>query len=219
MIATTTANLNLRKGAGTNYAVIRVLPKGTQVSISGTPTNVNGTPWYKVTEGEDTGWVSGKYLTEPTEAPGAIVTRGVLMDALLAQLGKPYRWGGNGPDNFDCSGYVGYIWRTLGIRSGDYTADAMFDNFRLGNWPGTKVEVPDFGDLIFYGSGTRAGHVVWGISPHWVLGATGGGQATTTDAKAKAAGAAVRFDPISKVGSHSPADCLGIWRPPYGWEG
>lgn len=218
MIATTTANLNLRKGAGTNYSIIRILPKGTEVSISGGKL-ANG--WYKVTEGEDTGYVSGNYLTQPTETPGAIVTRGELMDALLAQLGKPYRWGGDGPDNFDCSGYVGFIWRQLDIRSGDYTADAMFDNFRLGDWSCTMLPATaevQFGDLLFFGSGTHASHVVWGISPHWVLGATGGGRGTTTDEIAKRAGAAVRFDRTSKVGSHSvTTDCIGIARPDYGW--
>jgi cell wall-associated NlpC family hydrolase len=217
MIATTTANLNLRKGAGTTYDVIRVLDKGTQVSISGARLS-NG--WYKVTEGEDTGYVSGDYLTTPTEAPGAIVTRGQFMDALLAHLGKPYRWGGNGPANFDCSGYVGYVWRQLNLRQGDYTADAMYDNFRLGNWPAVNVapEDADLGDLVFYGSGTNAGHVVFALSPGHVIGATGGGKGTTTDEIARKAGAAVRIDKASKVGSHGPKDRLAIYRMPLGLE-
>ena len=222
MTGTTTANLNLRKGAGTSYAVIRVLPKGTQVSISGQPVMVGSTPWYKVTEGEDTGWVSGAFLTGISEAPGANqLTKGAFLDACLDQLGKPYRWGGNGPANFDCSGYVGYIWRQLGIRSGDYTADAMFDNFRTGVWPATKVEPDDvqIGDVIFYGNSTYAGHVVFGISPGHVLGATGGGMATTTDAKAKEQGACVRIDKATAVGSHGiTKDCVGIYRPAIDWK-
>ena len=222
MTGTTTANLNLRKCAGTACAVITVLPSGTEVAISGQPAMVGSTPWYKVTVGEDTGWVSGAYLRDihETDNPSGL-TQGAFLDACLIHLGKPYRWGGNGPDHFDCSGYVGYVWRQLGIRSGDYTADAMFDNFRLGNWPATKVAPADvqIGDVIFYGNSTYAGHVVFGISPGHVLGATGGGVATTTDAKAREQGAAVRFDPAEKVGSHGVnKDCVGIYRPKIDWK-
>lgn len=135
----------------------------------------------------------------------------------FSKHGDDYHFGGNGPDDFDCSGYVGYVWRQLDLRQGDYTADAMFDNFRLGNWPCVKVAPADvqLGDLIFYGSGTHASHVVFGVSPGWVLGATGGGKNTTTDAIANNAGAAVRFDRAEKVGSHGVnKDCVGIFRMP-----
>lgn len=218
MTATTTARLNLRKGPATTYAVIRVLDNGAEVAISGQPT-ADG--WYKVTVGEDTGYVSGRYLTNIHEAPGSTgLTRGAFLDACLAHLGKPYRWGGNGPANFDCSGYVGYIWRQLDLRSGDYTADAMYDNFRLGNWPAVKVAPKDaqLGDLVFFGTGTNAAHVVFALSPGHVLGATGGGKATTTDAKAKQQGAAVRVDPMNAVGSHGDHDRLAIYRMPIGWR-
>jgi cell wall-associated NlpC family hydrolase len=33
----------------------------------------------------------------------------------LAQLGKPYRWGAEGPGAFDCSGLVWAAWRAAGV--------------------------------------------------------------------------------------------------------
>ncbi|MFB7138191.1 SH3 domain-containing protein [Gottfriedia sp. NPDC056225] len=55
----TTANLNLRQGAGTTYKTLLTIPKGKII----TATQRNGN-WYKVTYSSKTGWVSGTYLKE-----------------------------------------------------------------------------------------------------------------------------------------------------------
>lgn len=53
----TTANLNLRSGASSKHRVVKVLKKGTAVSVIST----QGT-WSKGTAGGKTGWVSSAYL-------------------------------------------------------------------------------------------------------------------------------------------------------------
>ncbi len=53
----TTANLNLRSGAASKYRVVKVLKKGTKVSV----TSTKGT-WSKGTASGKTGWMSSKYL-------------------------------------------------------------------------------------------------------------------------------------------------------------
>ncbi|UPM54142.1 SH3 domain-containing protein [Gottfriedia acidiceleris] len=55
----TTANLNVRQGAGTTYKSLVIIPKGKLI----TATQKNGN-WYKVTYSSKTGWVSGTYLKE-----------------------------------------------------------------------------------------------------------------------------------------------------------
>ncbi|MCL1948910.1 MAG: SH3 domain-containing protein [Turicibacter sp.] len=60
----TTDNLNLRKGAGTSYGVIKVLPKGTQVEIL---KEKNG--WLQVKAAGKEGWVSAQYVKKTTATP------------------------------------------------------------------------------------------------------------------------------------------------------
>lgn len=58
----TTANLNLRAGAGTGKRSIAVMPEGTEVQCYGYYTNCNGTRWLYVQYGNVNGFCSEKYL-------------------------------------------------------------------------------------------------------------------------------------------------------------
>ena len=69
----TTANVNMRSGAGTGYGIILTIPKSAQVADL---SNANG--WSKVTYNGKTGYVSSIYLTAatvstPVEPPAPIV--------------------------------------------------------------------------------------------------------------------------------------------------
>lgn len=57
--ATTTENLNLRSGAGTETKILLMVPKGTSVKLTGSKKS----SWYQVTYKSQTGWVSGTYLS------------------------------------------------------------------------------------------------------------------------------------------------------------
>ena len=62
--AWTTANVNLRSGAGTNFGVMTVVPNGSQVTVTGGLTN----NFYPVTYSGTSGFISATYITfeEPT---------------------------------------------------------------------------------------------------------------------------------------------------------
>ena len=66
----------------------------------------------------------------------------------MAQLGKPYVLGGNGPNCFDCSGLVYYCLNQMGINIGRLNA-AGFAAYT--GWPKVTSESSLIrGDLIFF---------------------------------------------------------------------
>lgn len=70
------------------------------------------------------------------------------------QVGKPYIWGGVGPDNYDCSGLVQYVYgQAAGVNMPRVTTDQV----RVGQTiPMDQLEP---GDLIYWGSTTSPYHV------------------------------------------------------------
>jgi cell wall-associated NlpC family hydrolase len=73
------------------------------------------------------------------------------------QLGKPYLWGGTGPDAFDCSGLVMMAYRAAGIDIPRVSQDQWKFGPRV---PASQVQA---GDLVFFagadGTVTSPGHV------------------------------------------------------------
>ncbi len=98
----------------------------------------------------------------PTPGPGGLTLTGSTagngaVTFALAQLGKPYLWGGNGPNAWDCSGLTLAAWATQGVSLGRVTYSQAVQ--------GTPVSLQDArsGDLVLTagsdGTPTNPGHV------------------------------------------------------------
>ncbi|MBR5479635.1 MAG: C40 family peptidase [Clostridia bacterium] len=117
--ATISANggLRMRSAMSTNSGVILTIPSGATVNVT-----ERGDSWCKVTYSGKTGYVSTRYLVfgaATTSRSGEVrdslaQKRQVIVNAAVAQLGKPYRSGYNGPYSFDCSGLTQYVYKICG---------------------------------------------------------------------------------------------------------
>lgn len=80
----------------------------------------------------------------PAPAPNARAQAAV--DAALSQVGKPYQWGAEGPDSYDCSGLTLWAWARAGV-SLPHNSGMQYDattRVPRGEW--------EPGDLLFFGS-------------------------------------------------------------------
>lgn len=98
--------------------------------------------------------VTSPPTTAPTgsprpQAPGAQVA----IAYAEAQLGKPYQWGGAGPQTFDCSGLVMRAWGAAGV-SFPHLAQDQYDMTQ-------RISLNQLlpGDLVFFGTPSNVYHV------------------------------------------------------------
>jgi peptidoglycan DL-endopeptidase CwlO len=84
---------------------------------------------------------AGVEASVPTSPGAASAVR-----VALSQVGKPYVWGAEGPNSFDCSGLMLYAWRAAG-KSLPHSSRAQLSATR-------RVSIGQIrpGDLVFFGS-------------------------------------------------------------------
>lgn len=81
--------------------------------------------------------VVGGTTVGPTQTPNPVINNQEIVSRAIAEIGKPFIWGGIGPVGYDASGLVSYCVTGTHTRIGT-TATFM-------NWP--KVNEPQPGDI------------------------------------------------------------------------
>lgn len=74
------------------------------------------------------------------------------------QIGKPYLWGGSGPDAYDCSGLTQQSWRQAGV--------SLAHSSRTQYTQVKKVPISDLrvGDLVFWASNTSDPSTIYHVA-------------------------------------------------------
>lgn len=150
--------VNFRKSASTSSEIIDSLSKGTSVEIIDT---LSG--WHKIKVGTKVGYVATKFVSAASTSTtnSSRSTQAATIDesdnSLISQVveyakkfvGVKYVYGGKSPSGFDCSGYVGYVFKNFGIKLNSSSAD-MYSN-------GVKVSKSELkaGDILFFDASSR----------------------------------------------------------------
>ena len=99
--------------------------------------------------------IASQPVTAPTAEPASGGRVQTVLKRALALLGTPYRWGGTSTSGFDCSGMVGYVFKTaLGIELPRVSREMASSGMPVERSALTP------GDLVFFGvHGHRVDHV------------------------------------------------------------
>jgi uncharacterized protein YgiM (DUF1202 family) len=146
-----TTELIIRTTSGASYKTITNVPTGTKLSITGVYANGKA----QIVYNKAVRWVTSQYLSKskPSSSSGggssssnvSSARRGQIALAYAkAQLGKPYVWGAEGPNSFDCSGLTLRAWQAAGINL-PRTSQMQF----LAS-PRVSMSNLRVGDLVFF---------------------------------------------------------------------
>lgn len=118
--------------------------------------------------------------------------REIMMEVAWRYLGTWYKWGGDDPEGFDCSGLVCECLQSVGLIGSheDYTAQGLWNKFKAK----CQVAIPEEGCLVFWED--HMGHVIHieiCINDRLAIGAKGGGS------HVKSAGDAAKHNAYIKV--------------------
>lgn len=162
------SSVNFRKEPNTSSDVIKTLSVNTKVTISAENGN-----WYKVTIGDDTGYVSKDYISnskvETTsrssnkertveKTTGGEVTGDDIVAYAKKYLGYKYVYGEESPSKgFDCSGLVWYVYKHFGYNVSRSSSALANDGKTISK----KSDLQPGDILIFlaYNDYSRVGHV------------------------------------------------------------
>ena len=92
---------------------------------------------------------------EAVAAPGS--SAAVAVRFALAQLGKPYRWGADGPRSFDCSGLVQTSYRAAGVHL------PRVSRQQYGAGKLVPLSALRAGDLLFYAKDTANRRTIYHV--------------------------------------------------------
>jgi hypothetical protein len=99
--------------------------------------------------------VTGIGRQEAAAAPGSPAA--VAVRFALAQLGKPYRWGADGPRSFDCSGLVQTAYRAAGVHL------PRVSRQQYGAGRQVSLKALRAGDLLFYATDTSDRRTIYHV--------------------------------------------------------
>jgi peptidoglycan DL-endopeptidase CwlO len=146
--------------SGVAAAVAKLIPKGAGVQQLVTVVQTG-------TAGSGAAGAGTAGAGPATAAAASTPQINAMLAAAMSRQGKPYVWGGNGPNVFDCSGLVKWSFAQAGIVMPRVAADQALAG------PAVPVSQLQPGDLLFYHTDATApnyiSHVAIYIGRGWMI--------------------------------------------------
>lgn len=152
---TVKSRVNFRKGPSKNYSIMRKLYKGYKLTYIG-----KSGRWVKVKYNGTTGYVHDNYVngvksSGSSSQQNISTSASAVVSFAKSKLGKPYVWGAQGPNSFDCSGFTYYIFKTKAGIALPRTSSSQSKYGKYVSKSNLKA-----GDLVFFDtSGSNNGRV------------------------------------------------------------
>lgn len=138
----------------------------------------------------------------------------IIFEYAMQFLGAPYKWGGDDPNGWDCSGLVIELLQAAGVLRHPFDANAqgLYRDLLLNK--SKVVQNPQYGAVVFFGKSLNGiSHVGFCLSSDLMIEA-GGGDSTVVDAESAAKkNAFVKVRPISHR-----IDKVAYVLPTYPWS-
>lgn len=116
------------------------------------PDSPNSPRYYRGGKSLGTPLPGSSALSSSASAAPVSVTGSQILAEAQKYLGCPYRAGGASPSGFDCSGFVYYVLKQLGLSP--YRTPS--DQYKMGT--SVTKSALKIGDLVFFGSGSSITH-------------------------------------------------------------
>ena len=135
------------------HKIVGTLAEGTRITLTGKLSHGYAQLNYR----GHRRWVSQQFLAtlrsaNAVPAPPAGSKGKRALAFAKAQLGKPYKWGAEGPKAYDCSGLVMMAWRSVGVSIPRTSQQQFRSGHRI-----LKSQLRA-GDLVFF-YGSKPSHV------------------------------------------------------------
>lgn len=133
----------------------------------------------------------------------------IAREVAMGYRGLFYKWGGDDPSGFDCSGFVIEILKSVGAfpRGLDVTANGLYGRYAL-------VDGEQLGNLVYWGNASRITHVEFCLGHGLSIGASGGGSDCINHAIAIHLNAYIKIRPLKS----RSRQVFGFNDPFQGWR-
>jgi len=151
-------NVNMRTGASPTGRVIKVLKKGSVLSVRGKKNGMYdlGNNQWITTDTRYVAYNVNGSSTKPTYKATSYTQSSSVVTVAKRYIGTPYVFGGSSPSGFDCSGFIYYVLKNSGHNIGRQNAASYWNTFK-------PTSSPKAGDFVFFKNTYKSGISHMGI--------------------------------------------------------